>query len=511
MTIADEPRPIDPAASAAAGHPIWEGLRRFDFDAPAAEAQTGGPAVRPFSRRLAEEQGWSPGFTTRVLDEYRRFLFLCVGAGHPVCPSEEVDAAWHLHLTFTRSYWGDLCGSVLRTPLHHDASGGGPAEGRKHREMYRRTLASYRTAFGAEPPADIWPPCWRRFDARSRRRSVDLADHWVVPRPRWWPKSGAVGASLATVPLVAIGPLFADGLGPFDLRGPEFLLLYGGAWLVILVATLLLRGARRDVPTTDDRELAGEEIACLARGPRPAIRATVAGLLDAGELEGETRSRWSIHPGSFFLSATGTGANLDGVVARTVREACPAPGRSLADVERDPRVIDAAERVRRRLQEGGWLVDDDRVWTMRWIPVGAFSLLLLAGLAKIGIGMSRHRPVEFLVGSCIVTVVSIVWAARPPRTSHAADRFLATLKRQRGGTPAADPADLVLLAGLFGASALGTERLARYRKVWQSGAPEGGNGGCGAGVSAGGCGGGGGDGGGGCGGGGCGGCGGGGD
>ncbi|MCA9151852.1 MAG: hypothetical protein KDA92_21260, partial [Planctomycetales bacterium] len=96
---------------------------------------------QPFSRRLANEQGWSREFALRAVEEYRRFLYLAISAGHPVCPSEEVDEVWHLHLVFTRSYWHELCQDVLQKPLHHAPTEGGPAELRKHWQMYRDTLA----------------------------------------------------------------------------------------------------------------------------------------------------------------------------------------------------------------------------------------------------------------------------------------------------------------------------------------------------------------------------------
>src|SRR5260221_356074 len=81
----------------------------------------------------------------------------------PICPSEDVDAAWHLHLTYTRSYWKRFCGEVLGRQLHHEPTRGGPAENTKHLAMYEATLAVYREAFGEEPPRDIWTPARERF------------------------------------------------------------------------------------------------------------------------------------------------------------------------------------------------------------------------------------------------------------------------------------------------------------------------------------------------------------
>ena len=96
---------------------VYDRVLAFRFD-PEGTAYT-------FSDRLAKENGWSAGFTARVVEEYRKFAFLAAAAGHPVSPSHAVDEAWHLHLVYTRSYWDEFCGKVLRTPLHHEPSTGG--------------------------------------------------------------------------------------------------------------------------------------------------------------------------------------------------------------------------------------------------------------------------------------------------------------------------------------------------------------------------------------------------
>jgi uncharacterized protein (TIGR04222 family) len=509
MSMADVTSSV--VASRAAAHPLWASLRGLDFDAPAGTPGENpllrSPPLRSFSRRLAGEQGWPPTITARVLEEYRRFLFLAAVASEPVCPSEAVDAAWHLHLIFTCSYWHELCGKVLGRPLHHDASVGGPAEGARHRKMYRRTLEAYREWFGEEPPADLWPPAWKRFDPRSLQRTVDLRDHWVIRRPGWWPKGDAGRATLATVPAVAAVPLVAEGLGPLDFRGPEFLVLYGLLWLACFVGTVIHRSMQTDVSVNDDRELTPEEVACLAHGPLPAIRATVAGMLKGGELKFDPPAGATSSTTDVRLRSVTTDTPLAGTIAAAIREACSQDARSLAAVEGDAGVLAAVERVRGRLQADGWLLDEDRLSTLRTLPVSAFSCLLFLGLVKIAIGLERHKPVEFLVVASIAPIVSMIWAALPPRQSLAARQLVTTLRAQHRERQAESAPDLVLLAGLFGAAALTGAELSRYRQVWRSRAAEGGGGGCGSGCGVGdsGCGGDGG--GGGCGGGGCGGCG----
>jgi hypothetical protein len=127
---------------------LQERLTEFSFDDPLVE--------RPFSVQLAEENGWTPEFTLRAIEEYRRFLYLAVICDHPVVPSQVVDKVWHLHLLHARCYWNNLCRDLLGRPIYHTPSVGGSAAQGELRTHYLSTLASYRRAFGT-PPGEIWP------------------------------------------------------------------------------------------------------------------------------------------------------------------------------------------------------------------------------------------------------------------------------------------------------------------------------------------------------------------
>ena len=145
-----------------------------------------GPAAHGFADRLADENGWPRRYTARVIAEYRKFLYLCATAGVPMTPSDQVDQAWHLHLTHTRSYWQRLCREVLPAPLHHEPTLGGCHERAKFHAWYERTLDAYRRAFGSEPPADVWPPARIRFGVDAHARRVHTRRCWVIPRPGRW-------------------------------------------------------------------------------------------------------------------------------------------------------------------------------------------------------------------------------------------------------------------------------------------------------------------------------------
>src|SRR3954471_2230809 len=174
----------------------------FDID--------GGEAALPFAARLARENGWSRAYAERVIDEYKRFVFLAV-TGPTVCPSEDVDAAWHLHLTYTKSYWKRFCGEVLDRPLHHEPTKGGPAEGEKHLQMYADTLARYREVFGHSAPADVWPSGAERFGPDTQHRSVNTARNWVIPKV---PVKRVAALTTAFAVLALLVPGCDGGLNP---------------------------------------------------------------------------------------------------------------------------------------------------------------------------------------------------------------------------------------------------------------------------------------------------------
>lgn len=117
-----------------------------------------------------------------MVEEYRRFCFLAATAGHPVTPSDAVDQAWHLHLTYTRDYWERFCPEVLGRALHHGPTEGGTAEGHRFFAQYAETMRSYERVFGRAPPCDIWPDARRRLIDDPRARRVHPRDAMVVPR-----------------------------------------------------------------------------------------------------------------------------------------------------------------------------------------------------------------------------------------------------------------------------------------------------------------------------------------
>ncbi len=167
-------READTVPASTTGHPVWQRLSRYEI----------GPleASLSFAARLARDNGWSAAMAARVIEEYRRFAFLAATGAAQVTPSDAVDQAWHLHLTYTRDYWERFCPDVLGRPLHHGPTTGGPVERNRFFAQYADTLARYEAAFGKPPPSDIWPAAAQRLLDDPRARRVHPRDAILLSR-----------------------------------------------------------------------------------------------------------------------------------------------------------------------------------------------------------------------------------------------------------------------------------------------------------------------------------------
>lgn len=177
--------------------PLWQRLADYEV----------GPAGAEFSfvQRLARENGWASAHAARVVEEYRRFCFLAMRAGHPVTPSDAVDQAWHLHLTYSRDYWDRFCPEVLGGKLHHGPTAGGQAERDRYYSQYAETLASYERFFGPSP-ADIWPAARQRLYQDPLARRVNPRDYLIVPR-----RMAGIFTILASIAIIAAAVLLSRG------------------------------------------------------------------------------------------------------------------------------------------------------------------------------------------------------------------------------------------------------------------------------------------------------------
>lgn len=192
---------------------LWARLQSFEIDDPAADFK--------FSARLARENGWTIPYSLRVVEEYKKFIFLCCVTKQGVTPSDPVDQAWHLHLTFTRSYWTDLCKNTLGQEIHHNPTKGGKQEANKFDGFYTSTHQLYKDKFGHEPPADIWQDNHTRFSDIDFQR-VNVGKYWLV---RKLPETAYVVLVLILAAVCFTLIQAADSVSPFIVIGVIILLV----------------------------------------------------------------------------------------------------------------------------------------------------------------------------------------------------------------------------------------------------------------------------------------------
>ncbi len=361
---------------------LWARLSTHAFEHPDDDLD--------FTRRLAREQDWSLEYARGAIMEYRRFCLLCCVAGEHMTPSQEIDEVWHLHLTFTRDYWERFCPLVLGTPLHHGPTRGGPAEDRRYRAQYARTLAAYEHWFGP-PPLAFWPGTRERFADPARWRRIDLHRHWVLPRPRLpvgRPGRRGLRWGVGLVLGAAVTASAALPLNPLDWNAGPFLSLYLSLAAAALVWSFGLRvhsfWRLRETGSGQADALDPYQLGFLAGGPTRAVDVGVTQLLSLGLAELQnTDSWWTLR-----LRLTAPAAGL------------PAPLRALgAAIERHSRpseVVDNATEwltpIRASLSARGLAISAAESWTVRkqaTLPVLAVAAFGVANTSSESAAIAR--------------------------------------------------------------------------------------------------------------------------
>lgn len=470
-----------------------------------------------FVAKLARDNGWAAPYTRRVVEQYRRYAYLCCTAGHVVVPSEQVDQVWHQHLLDTQPYWDIFCKQVLRRPLHHRPSKGGINDRHRHIELYEQTLASYERAFSSPPPPDIWPPAAERFGADLRHRRVRLADYWLVPRRPVRTGAAAVLLLAAGLAIAGAAPRYGAITSPFDFSGPTFLAFYVFLFGLAIAASLLFRRQLLDPMRNPSPGAFGEdqdgldpyEAAALSTNTRLAINAAIAALEREGAISVVERK----DKGLFFTS-TSYRLVPNGPVPAAPRPLEAAVYEEVARRERGITLSDVHERLHTpaaalvaSLQDRGLLLGPGTAGR-RFLAVLPLVALAAFGLMKVVVGVSRGKPVGILV---ILIAIAAIVAAILIGTMRRTRRGSAALKAARERTPerkslsrreVAGGQELAWIVALYGIGVLNGGEFGAVHSALAADASRGG----GAGAASSGCGGGCGGGGGGCGGG-CGGCG----
>lgn len=362
---------------------LYERIQQFPLDAVDANL--------PFSYRLARDNGWTLDYAQRALEEYKKFVFLAIVAGHPVTPSDQVDQVWHLHLLYTQSYWEEFCAKILQTSLHHYPTKGGHQERGKFNDWYSSTLRSYETIFQQSAPTDIWSSPQIRFGRDLAFQRVNVQQHWIIPKPElsWisrycYPWTGGLfillilsivstSASWAASPLLPPQPI-ATPFTPFLL---VYLWIAGTSLSIVITVSLLLRRFNRQF-----------------QFGAPLLSFVGFGLFWVGVTQ--LLTGLATLPSSEFLGFFGLTA-IAGVFAEFMLH------RWMQS--------QAIARLREKGQDYWRELVSPRL-KLRIVPqlmLLCVVLLYLLGIVRIGIGLYGHKPSGYLSVLCLGIAAYLVW------------------------------------------------------------------------------------------------------
>jgi uncharacterized protein (TIGR04222 family) len=258
-------------------------------------------------------------------------------------------------------------------------------------------------------------------------------------------------------------------MNPLDWSGPRFLLLYVPLLVLTFIGAAVLRGMRRPpggVPTPAALDLPPYLVALLV-GRGAALQAALASLVHSGAL--------TLENGVPFLgTALPKGAHpLEDALYTAVSQGVRDAGGLKRAVE--PVLLREEEALRRR----GLLVDPQelkRLHGQAFLPVAG---VLALGVAKVGVGLSRDKPVGMLVFLLLMAAIAsvVVWSGGAFRLSRRGDAALAALRRthkalrmsagSEGAARLLTPGHLALAVGLYGTAALASSQFGPLRDFLQ--------------------------------------------
>lgn len=433
---------------------LYKRIQAFALDRPDSQLS--------FSQRLAKDNGWSSGYTQRVIEEYKKFIFLAVAAGHPVTPSDQIDQVWHLHLTYTRLYWQEFCPKILQTTLHHEPTRGGSSEQLKFGSWYSKTLESYEQFFGHIPPIDIWPKPKDRFGRDLHFIRINSQQSWVLSKPNLTiflkPQLRKIGIFTFLVFLslmITSCQIISQIPNPINFTGPEFLTFY--IFLVVMGIALaawlrfslcLVSGNINQQP-----DLNTYEIAFLAGGNHRLIMAAITSLVKQGYVEvlkekspfGRTQDK---------LVVTGKIDAIADPVEKAVAQDILATDGAIKQVFQ--KSTGMKDSIRSRLEQLGLFLSDAQALKAQIYPSLIVVILLGIGLCKMAVGISRDKPVGLLL-ICIfgLLVLGARFFVKPQRSRYGEIIFNDLRNRlQHLKTANSSDSELVLAVAFFGATVL---------------------------------------------------------
>jgi len=277
------------------------------------------------------------------------------------------------------------------------------------------------------------------------------------------------------------------GLGPFDLTGPPFLLLYAALFLLSIIASVTIAQKMR-APGRAQEISDPDQLAWLTRGPQGFVDALITRLLVRADLILVDRMKFAPRPGA-------QGATAAEMAALAIKS-------TVSWQVLNANLQGYASMTERKLIQLGLVRDQNEVTDTRFWQTLPFVLLAGFGAIKVIIGDLRDKPVGILLGFIAITfaVALFRWLKVDRRTKAAIVAVNAARKRHERLQRAPTRDEIPLAVALFGTSVLAASAWGDYHRLRStggsgsssasdSGGDSGSSGGGGSGCGGGGCGG----------------------
>jgi hypothetical protein len=132
---------------------LWQAVKDAPLPGIVSDNWFGHITLKNFEQRLVDECNITDASAQRLVEEYRRFLYLKAIDGGTLSPSKRVDQAWHLHIATPGVEWTRFCNEVLKCQIEHRTGLSAAEAGSSHDRLFDL----YRREFNQDPPGDIWP------------------------------------------------------------------------------------------------------------------------------------------------------------------------------------------------------------------------------------------------------------------------------------------------------------------------------------------------------------------
>jgi hypothetical protein len=89
--------------------PLWLKLNMMNAQ--------GMQAFAPMMQMMEQQMGQNSEMAQRVIEEYRKFLFLAMRAGPSGDPARPINDVWMMHMQNAQNYWENLAKMITERPV----------------------------------------------------------------------------------------------------------------------------------------------------------------------------------------------------------------------------------------------------------------------------------------------------------------------------------------------------------------------------------------------------------